>query len=101
MKIVVIKMTKQEHGFCGGNYAGTAKLYSSMDGGELVEDDCYFQTTSAAVIPFRDGAYIVSIRFGRLGKTVSRIQKDSQTVPLHQVVVTYSQNNIIVYDEDS
>lgn len=101
MKIVIVKMNHQEHGLCSGKYSGTAKLLSSTDGGALVEEDSIFETTSAACIPFRGGAYIVSIRFGMLGRTVSRIQKDGQAVPLHQVVITHSSNNIMIFDENS
>jgi hypothetical protein len=100
MKIVIIKMNHQEHGLCSGRYSGTAKLLSSIDGG-LVEEDCFFETTSAVYIPFSDGAYMVLISFGILGRKLLRIQKNGQAVPLHQVVMTNSSNSTIIFDEDS
>ncbi|KFH73934.1 hypothetical protein MVEG_01147 [Podila verticillata NRRL 6337] len=100
MKIVIIKMNHQEHGLCSGKYSGTAKLLSTVDGG-LVEENSFFETTSVACIPFSDGAYIVLIGFGILGRKLIRIEKDGQVVPLHQVVMTNSQNSAMIFDEHS
>lgn len=100
MKIVIIKMNHQEHGLCSAKYSGTAKLLSSIDGG-LVEENSFFETTSAVCIPFSGGAYVVVIRFGILGRKLISIEKDGQAVPLHQVVMTNSPNSAMIFDEHS
>jgi hypothetical protein len=101
MKIVIITMTQEEYRLCGGLYSGTYKCFSGIDGGELVEENGYFLGTFSANIPLQGGAYFIEITFGILGRKLYRIKKDGQEVPLHQVVMTNSANNIIIYDEHS
>lgn len=101
MKIIIINMTHEEHGLCGGRYSGTFKFLSSIDGGELVEENGFFEGTHSATISLQRGAYTIHITFGIFGRSLARIAKDGQEVPLNQVVMTNSPNSIMVFDEHS
>lgn len=101
MKIVIVKMIKEEWGLCSGKYSGTAKLLSSIDD-RLVEEDLIFESTSASFpIPFSGFTYTVHIRCGILGRKLLHIRNKGQNVPLHEVVITNSANSFMIFDEHS